>query len=211
MNPYETLGVPKDATQDTIKKAYRKKAQKKHPDRGGTEEEFKDLSTAYRMVSNPESRARYDACGDSEIPNVDAKARSLAIQAVIQFIEAGHSNYLLEATRAIQVLIQKSNADIKEVNNKLASFEKYCKRLKPLGADTFLLEALKSHQQQYEGKIVTLNDQINVFNKALEFLTMFELEGIEPESQQDAIARMLGEALGEALRNHSQAPFGFAG
>ncbi len=195
MNAYETLGVPKDATADTIKKAYRKKAQKKHPDRGGTEEEFKDLSTAYRMVSTPENRARYDACGDSAIPDVYAKARSLVIQSIIQFIEAGHSNYLLEATKAFQLGIQKFNGDIKATNNKIAMLEKHCKRLKPLGADTFLLDAIKNHQQAYEGKIVTLNDQINVFNKALEFLTMFELEGIEPENQQDAIARMISETL----------------
>jgi len=194
-NAYETLGVPKDATGDAIKKAYKKKAQNAHPDRGGTEEEFKDLSTAYAMVSSPDSRARYDATGDATIPDIDAKARSMAIQAVIQFIEAGQSNYLLEATKAIQGGIQKANAGIKETSAKIAKLEKSCKRLKPIGKDEFLLDAIKNHIVGYQGKVVLLKDQIDVFNRTVEFLTMFELEASEPDNHADMMAQMIAAAL----------------
>ena len=59
-NHYETLGVSKDASQDEIKKKYRKLSLQHHPDRGGNEETFKKLSEAYEQIGDPENRQRYD-------------------------------------------------------------------------------------------------------------------------------------------------------
>jgi molecular chaperone DnaJ len=57
---YELLGVPKDASDDDIKKAYRKLAMEHHPDRGGEEEKFKEVKEAYEILSEPSKRAQYD-------------------------------------------------------------------------------------------------------------------------------------------------------
>ncbi len=66
---YAILGVPRDATQEEIKRAYRKLALKYHPDRNPgnkeAEEKFKEISEAYEVLSDPEKRAIYDSYGYS--------------------------------------------------------------------------------------------------------------------------------------------------
>lgn len=64
-NPYETLGVARDASEDDIKKAYRKAAKETHPDlnpgKPEAEKRFKDISAAYDIVGDAEKRKRFDA------------------------------------------------------------------------------------------------------------------------------------------------------
>lgn len=64
---YDVLGVPRDASEDQIKKAYRKLAMKYHPDRNpgdkDAEEKFKEATEAYEILSNPDLHQRYDQFG----------------------------------------------------------------------------------------------------------------------------------------------------
>jgi len=64
-DPYQTLGVSKTATEEEIRKAYRKLAKKHHPDlnpgNAEAEKRFKEISAAYSLLSDPEKRRAYDA------------------------------------------------------------------------------------------------------------------------------------------------------
>ena len=57
---YDVLGVERNASDEEIKKAFRKLAVKYHPDRGGDEAKFKEISEAYETLSNPDKRKEYD-------------------------------------------------------------------------------------------------------------------------------------------------------
>ena len=64
---YEVLGIERNASEDQIKKAYRKLAMKYHPDRNPgdkeAEEKFKEATESYEILSNPELHQRYDQFG----------------------------------------------------------------------------------------------------------------------------------------------------
>ena len=84
-DPYVTLGVPRGATADEIKKAYRALAQKYHPDRNAddpaAEERFKQVTAANAVLSDEKRRAAYDEFGDMALdPNFDAEQARQAQQ-----------------------------------------------------------------------------------------------------------------------------------
>jgi DnaJ-class molecular chaperone len=69
MSLYDKLGVSKDASKQDITKAFRKLAVEHHPDKGGNEEKFKDISHAYEILTDEDKRKRYDLTGsDSDQP-----------------------------------------------------------------------------------------------------------------------------------------------
>lgn len=67
---YTILGVSRGASDEEIKRAYRKLAQEHHPDKGGEEKRFKEVSEAYSILGSKEKRAQYDRFGTAS-PNGD--------------------------------------------------------------------------------------------------------------------------------------------
>ena len=67
---YEILGVSRDASKEDMKRAYRRLARKYHPDvnkEAGAEDRFKEVNRAYEVLSEPETRARYDQFGEAGV------------------------------------------------------------------------------------------------------------------------------------------------
>ena len=95
-DPYETLGVKKDASQDAIQKAYRRLAKKLHPDLNPgnkqAEEQFKTVSAAYDLLGDPQKRARFDR------GEIDASGAERPRQRYYRdFADAGSNSYASDA------------------------------------------------------------------------------------------------------------------
>ena len=77
---YETLGVPRTASDDDIKKGYRKLAMQYHPDRNNgskdSEEKFKEITEAYDVLRDPNKRAAYDRYGEAGLRGATAILRT---------------------------------------------------------------------------------------------------------------------------------------
>ena len=80
---YKTLGVPRTASADEIKKAFRKLARKYHPDAGGDEAKFKEINEAYEVLSDDKKRQLYDQYGTAnanQIPYGGAGGQGFSVE-----------------------------------------------------------------------------------------------------------------------------------
>jgi curved DNA-binding protein CbpA len=85
---YRVLGVRPDASMAEIKAAYRFKAAKLHPDKGGNADAFRKVAEAYRVLSDPQSRARYDRTGDTSAgPDITTTAMALLANWLRQIVD----------------------------------------------------------------------------------------------------------------------------
>lgn len=64
---YDTLGVDPSCTEEELKRAYKKRSLRAHPDRGGSDEEFKQLNEAYQVLSDAQKREAYDRYGKAAV------------------------------------------------------------------------------------------------------------------------------------------------
>ena len=79
---YEDLDVSPEASPDEIKKAYRKKANAHHPDKGGDPQKFHAVAHAYDILRDPKARRQYDRTGKAEKGNPEDRVKQVARETV---------------------------------------------------------------------------------------------------------------------------------
>ena len=82
-DPYAVLGVDRSADAGTIKRAYRARSKKVHPDAGGDADEFADLGAAYAVLSDPVKRLTYDRTGGVDDVSQTADAHAITMIATL--------------------------------------------------------------------------------------------------------------------------------
>jgi len=173
VNLYETLGVPKDADEDTIKKAYRKASSKAHPDReGGSAEKMQQVNDAYAVLSVPERRKEYDETGSAQEKSpVEQEAAGFVMEAMAAVLDTPAGDVVTNAT----VMLQGKYAQHRRNMEKVDEIEK-----------KFL--ALKAKVQVKDGKP---NLAHRVIEQRLEPLPRVRAEGARISAAYELAFEML--------------------
>lgn len=116
MSLYDELDVKPDATADEIKRAYRKKAREKHPDKGGSSDEFAPIARAYKVLSNPDLRLLYDATGQERRTPIEVEVQNILTQV---FNEALASEKDIEVTAFVRGRLETGARKIPELRKEL--------------------------------------------------------------------------------------------
>lgn len=123
---YQTLDVAPTATAQEIKRAYRKKAARVHPDKqSGSHEAMTALTVAYRVLGDEQRRARYDATGDDSQQSIDQMVAATISQAFLDALQ----NEVPDAVGHAQKYVKSGQVKIKrELEEAKRQCEKLCKR-----------------------------------------------------------------------------------
>jgi curved DNA-binding protein CbpA len=181
---YEELGVRKDAAPEEIKKVYRKRAKKVHPDNGGDPEEFKLISTAYAILSDPDKRKRYDAGEDSEQIN-QAGSREQQVMTTVfnmfntiieQHEDLIHDNLFEIIRQSIREGQHNFKKGIKMNEVQIERYNTILKRIKKKDKSLLFIQLLYNKIRACETMIIQLEDNIQLGEEALELIKECEYE-----------------------------------
>lgn len=171
MTLYRDLGVPADADASTIRKAYRKRAQKSHPDKGGDPGAFHAIQRAYDVLCDPQRREKYDRTGNvGEEPGLREQAMqniAAILQQTIDNVDVEHTDVLSELHRHVRTGLDKAKAEIAKCKEGIAKREKTIARFKRKGngenlMSQFLEHDIRGRRTQIEGfeRVLTVGEEM---------------------------------------------------
>lgn len=169
MSLYDDLGVSKDATEKQIKNAYRKAAQKHHPDRpGGDQDIFHKIQKAYDVLGSPDSREHYDKTGKTEKPSTEREAYQRAASLFAFLIDDGsiEINFVNEAKDFIKKEIANIKKEIVKTKHNLKKYERLAGRVKS-SSDNIFQSVIDSKISETKLALETLNREIEIDNIVL--------------------------------------------
>jgi len=170
MNPYKTLGVEKTATQDEIKRAYRRKAKQHHPDAGG--EGFEEIGKAYALLTDAEARARYDETGETDAAPAALSILVAMFRAVIER-DCGEEN-VVHTVREALLSARIGLADkIREQEFELLRLGKFTGRVTAQSGPNLFESILEQKKDTVRRQIAHLKAELRRGDEAIELLSGF--------------------------------------
>lgn len=177
-NPYEELGLPRDADATAIKRAYRKRASQTHPDKGGSSEAFARANRAMRVLKDPARRAKFDAIGqvDDERASQDPDMLPWAMigDLVGKAIGAGDDIFRHDAIEGLRKSIREHIAALKDQKTKLLEVSgrarKFALRLERDKGENRLRRMAEYHAERAKEMAGNVDAQIKIDQRAIELL-----------------------------------------
>jgi len=191
VNPYlyNVLGVETDASQEDIKRAYRRASMQHHPDKGGDEREFAKIALAYNILSDPGSRERYDFNGLFKGQEEQDMVKHMAINRMMHLM-----NNVVESNRKtgadlltlniIEMVIDVAKNVYTECQNQIAEIQNAIENIKMMGKkcvfkgegenifELVIEEQLKGMERQIEQQRV----ELDIARQIVDFLKDYDYE-----------------------------------
>jgi len=176
---YEILNIPKDASLDEIKKAFRKLSKQYHPDTGGDREIFESIKAAYDTLSDPEKREYYDTYGTDE-----DEFKKIIDYAIRLFKEATVTD-ISNISKSIEI---KYWEIVDQLNNQMFQTKDALKDLKKVRAmilkspkNNFLGAMMDAERLKCEGVLEAVRNKKELAERAYQLLTEYDFEVIRQQ------------------------------
>ena len=203
-NLYEVLGLKRAAGRKDIHKAYRRKAKTAHPDSGGTVEAFNELVTAYAVLFDAKSRAKYDETGEIDPPrpdNFDGGAIEIIAEKLGLVIHAEHDLAAMDVGALIEQAIRQdiaarkaSVAHQKRAAERLAALRARTKH-KAQGDGTLVARVLDWHELAIQNRIKKHEEATQFLERALEILQDYSFTDDLVSAQSEEVTGALNDIL----------------
>lgn len=200
-NFYKLLGVEKDATEEEIKKAFRKLASKHHPDVGGDINKFKEILLAYETLIDPKARKIYDETGTVEDISLETKVKLFARDNLISLF----TNFITKITSRKDIvgknILRNLNKEVKISENHLHKHK--IRELSRQDALTILMGRFKKKGETetfFEQVIIKQIEDVNKNIKNIDFdlAVRQEMKKLLSEFTYDTLMEELKE-LGQSV------------
>lgn len=177
-NLYEVLGVPKDATPEQIKFAYRKRAMTTHPDREtGSVEAHQELEEAYMVLSDPEKRVYYDRTGRAAKDQITIAAEEQLgnlFEQVIAGVDVDRMDVMQVMRNTLEQHKRNAKGTIHSQDQQIKKLEKTLKRVISKAGENLFAEVCKRKIAVCQGLILQANQAHELFVRMLELLADYE-------------------------------------
>jgi len=191
IDPYETLGIARDADEQAIKVAYRKVVKAVHPDSGGDTEAFARLQACYDLLKDPVRRKVYDNTGyDPQLADPRdlqgiLKLETLVNDFILDEREPGSFDPVAAMRRKLSDDIVKSRFHILELERHRARVRQHLDRLGRRPAADILGSMLRTRSQSIADAIRSAEAQIEATEQAYTILEgySYELEQLEAAAE----------------------------
>lgn len=210
---YEALGVDKTASKAEIRRAYRRRAKKAHPDAGGNREEWDRLHRELMVLEDDKTRERYDRTGDADAAGPDqsgAVIHQMVMMAVEHVIAvAGQKrinpetiDIIADASRFMRDRIAEENAKIRAKEKEALGIRKMARRFKAKkGKPNIIGTMFDARAADVERDCETIREQIAQIGEALKLLNDHTFDwSSAPPSYESPMTRSLPSFFEDAFR-----------
>jgi curved DNA-binding protein CbpA len=194
IDPYQMLGIDRDAQEPAVKAAYRTKAKTAHPDQGGDPGEFERLQAAYDLLKDPVRRKVYDDTGyDPQLADPKDLKGVMMLETLINDVilderDPGSFDPLAAMRRKLSDDILKNRFHILELERHRTRIRQHVDRLGRKPETDVLGSMLRARSQAIAEAIKNTENQIEAIEKAYSLLEgySYELEALEAQPAKAA-------------------------